>query len=364
MNHNIYSDRKIFGFPEKIASFRSGEITAPIYVRIKPINRCSHACSWCVYSDGHTRPKDRPEEHLQAGMHGAMKEQDVMDTDKLLYLLEDLKAIGTQAVTFSGGGEPLMHPAIVQAFDFCRHLSLKFSIITNGQSLTGDRAKQLAFADWVRVSMDYATPGQMARSRNVPERAFGQVIANLQEFARIKQPTCDLGVNFIVTRENHRDLFLAAGGLKECGVENVRFSPVYCKGFLEYHAPLQDEVIRQLNYIQDSLVDAKFSVNTTYDLSSPSKRDHHPFTRCFYAQTVPVVGADLGIYACHNTAYTAHGFLGHIIDAPFREVWFSDVVAKRLRELNPCKVCNHECANHSKVALFEELATARFDPFV
>ena len=151
MKHNIYSDMKIFGFPEKIRSFREGTITAPIYVRIKPTNRCMHACHWCVYSDGHTRPKDRPE---------------------------------------------------------------------------------------------------------------------------------------------------------------------------------------------------------------------RPFTRCLYMQTVPVVGADLNVYACHNTAYSEHGLIGSMRHQRFRDLWFSPEARARFDALNPSISCRHECANHSKVDLFNRLAESSSDNFV
>ena len=66
MKQNKYSDYKIFAFPEKVQSFREGNVTAPLYVRIKPINRYNHACHWCVYSDGTLRPKDRPDKHLKS----------------------------------------------------------------------------------------------------------------------------------------------------------------------------------------------------------------------------------------------------------------------------------------------------------
>ena len=45
MRNNRYSDLKIVHFPEKLRSFQEGRITAPIYVRVKPINVCNHACS-------------------------------------------------------------------------------------------------------------------------------------------------------------------------------------------------------------------------------------------------------------------------------------------------------------------------------
>ena len=363
MKHNKYSNLKIFGFPEKIRSFREGRITAPIYVRIKPTNRCSHACHWCVYSDGHTRPKDRPELHLQSHMHETMRERDMMPLPKALELLEDLGDMGTKAVTFSGGGEPLIHPHIEAIM--CRALDceLDLSIITNGQSLVAGKAEVLRFAKWVRVSMDYTSAEEMAASRNVPERFFSDVMSNILAFAGMKQPDCDLGVNFIVTRENHLGLCEFASTLKSLGVENIRFSPVYVEGFQEYHAPIREAVEFQLKALRSICTD-RFTINSSYDLDSASKIPHRPFTRCLYMQTVPVVGADLNVYACHNTAYSEHGKIGSIAGQRFRDLWFSPEARARFDALNPSISCRHECANHSKVDLFNRLAESSSDNFV
>jgi MoaA/NifB/PqqE/SkfB family radical SAM enzyme len=364
MRQNTYSHLKIFGFPEKIRAFQERRITAPIYVRIKPTNRCSHACHWCVYSDGHTRPKDRPEDHLLSRMHETMRERDVMPAAKAIELINDLARMGTKAVTFSGGGEPLIHPAIGAIMFEALGRGLDLSIITNGQHLHGASAAILRRAKWVRVSMDYADADQMVQSRNVPARFFEEVIGNIRAFASAKDPSCDLGVNFIVTRENHRELVIVADLLRGIGVENVRFSPVYLEGFRQYHEPIAAQVRRQLEAIQADLVNDRFTVNSSYDIDSPAKVPHRPFHRCLYMQTVPVVGADLNVYACHNTAYSAHGLIGSIRDRKFSELWFSEEARKVFESFNPSAVCNHECANHAKVELFNQLADGSSDNFV
>lgn len=363
MKNNKYSHLKIFAFPSKIRSFQSGTVTAPIYVRIKPTNRCTHACHWCVYSDGHTRPKDRPEQHLLSHMHETMKERDVMPYEKAIELLDDLAEIGTRAVTYSGGGEPLIHPRISEIMQHAHDRELDQSIITNGQSLNGTRAEQLYRAKWVRISMDYTSAEQMAASRNVPKDFFTKVLDNIFSFSINKSAECDLGVNFIVTRENHADLIPFAKQLKKIGVENIRFSPVYLAGFYEYHAPIKEAVEIQLRAMQ-AMCDEKFTINSSYDILSPSKVPSRPFTRCLYMQTVPVVGADLNVYACHNTAYSDHGRIGSIAGQRFRDLWFSKEARAAFDGLNPSKVCNHECANHAKVDLYNQLANAGDDNFV
>jgi MoaA/NifB/PqqE/SkfB family radical SAM enzyme len=164
-----------------------------------------------------------------------MNERDVMPRDKALELIEDLSNIGTKAVTFSGGGEPLLHKDIVEIMTKTVSSGLDLSIITNGQLLAGERAEVLGKAKWVRISMDYTSAEQMASSRNVPDRSFDSVMQNIKNFSNTKTESCDLGINFIITRYNYEGLVPFAKQLKDSGVSNVRFSPVYVQNFKEYH---------------------------------------------------------------------------------------------------------------------------------
>ena len=366
MRNNKYSDLKIVGFPEKLQSFRDGRITAPIYVRLKPINRCNHDCYFCVYSQSNRKEiptTDAGLEHVVSKMHEDMNEADVIPTAKMLEVLEDFKEMGVRAVTYSGGGEPLMHRDIVSFMQRTLDYGIDLSIITNGQLLRGERAALLSHAKWVRVSVDYTTAKQMALSRRVPERMFYDIIDNLRAFTKIKEPGCDLAINYIIHRKNCHELVAFARVLKDCGVMNVRFSPMWIPNFRNYHAPIKDMVAAQLHEAQE-LVDDTFTVNSTFDLDSSAHSPERAYTRCFFMQTVPVVGADQKVYACHNKAYDHTGCIGSIADKRFKELWFSDEAKRFFETLNPQEACRHQCANDSKNRNIMNLITASLDNFI
>jgi MoaA/NifB/PqqE/SkfB family radical SAM enzyme len=362
MRNNKYSDLKIIAFPEKVQSFREGRITAPIYVRVKPINRCQHGCFFCTYSDGSLRALDR-EDHVDTGMHADIKEKDILPWPKLQETLDDFKELGVKAVTYSGGGEPLLYAQIVEAMQRTLNFRIDLSIITNGQLLKGPRAEVLAYARWVRVSVDYTNAEQMKRSRNVPEHFFDQVLDNIKNFAAIKQRDCDLGVNYIIHQSNADGLVDFAERLKDIGVENVRFSPMWVPGIAGYHASIREKVERQLIEAQ-RLVDERFTVNSTFDLTSPAHAPVRKYNRCYFMQTVPVVGADQCVYACHNKAYDNTGKIGSIAQQRFKELWFSDEAKAVFEGLNPICDCRHQCANDNKNRHIQNLVASSNDNFV
>jgi len=365
MKNNKYSDYKIFHFREKLNAFVDNEITAPVYVRIKPINLCNHGCFFCVYSTGF-RVKDGGElPHVISGMHEEMNEKDQIPAEKMYEILNDLAEIGTKAVTYSGGGEPLMHPDITGFMKKTLELGLDLSIITNGQNLVKDRAQILAEAKWVRVSMDYTNGEQMKLFRNIPEKSFNGVIKNLETFSKIKNKNCDLSINYIVHNKNYKNLFEFTQLLKNSGVNNVRYSPMYTDDFLDHHMPIKDYVNNELMKIS-SLKDKDFTVNSTYRIgeSESSHSNTRNYSRCFTMQTVPVIGADLNLYSCHNKAYDSSGLIGSLKGQKFKELWFSKEAKEFFESFNPKLKCMHECSADRKNNIINEFVETSKDNFV
>ncbi len=361
MKHNKYSEYKIVFFPEKLHSFMENKIEAPIYVRVKPINRCDHSCFFCVYSTGFR--KNDKENHIISGMHTDIVHEDIIPTEKMLEILEDFRDIGVKAVTYSGGGEPLMHRDIVKIMQTTLDYGIDLSIITNGQMLMKQRAEVLADAKWVRVSIDYTNAAQMASSRGVQEKNFDMILRNLEEFAKIKRTDCDLAVNYIIHRDNYHEIYEFSKTLKNCGVENVRYSPMWVPDLATYHAPIVDSVREQLAKAAE-LIDDTFTLNTTYNIESNSHQAERSYNKCYFMQIVPVVGADQVVYACHNKAYDKTGVIGSVRNQRFRELWFGEEARQVFEGLDPMEKCRHQCANDSKNIFIKGLVETNPDNFV
>lgn len=348
---NKYSQYKIVWFKEKLESFFNKKIEAPIYVRIKPTNRCVHKCYFCIY---------QPE---FSGMHGTFKRDDQLPKEKLIEVVNDLKQIGVKAVTFSGGGEPLFHPDIVEILNEVNRLGLDNSIITNGQLLSGDKAAALKDAKWVRISMDYYDAPSFEKTRRIPGESVFEIYKNIKNFAKIKNKNCDLSVNFIVTDDNYAHLFEVAKNLKELGIENVRFAPIWVSNFKSYHEPLKDEVLSQLKQAREKLNDGNFTVYDSYNIDFQAQK--RTLNRCYMMQILPIIGADGNVYSCHNKAYDKDGLIGSIKDKKFSEMWFSPEAKAVFENLNPTKYCSHhQCAADAKNILINEILQAKDDNFI
>jgi len=338
-----YSIFKVFHHKKKIESFLEEEVvTPPIAIRIKPTNKCNHGCFYCVY------------ESSFSGIHPDMKREDELSKEKIMEVLEDLRDMGVRAATYSGGGEPLMHPNITQAFQKTLDYKIGLSLITNGLNLSGEKAELLAEADWVRVSIDYCDAEMMRKIRQKDKSAFDQTTKNLHKFAKIKKANCDFEANCVIHEHNFDRLYDIAKFLKEQGIENVRFAPCWFPKFEAYHDKFREIVIEQIEKAKQ-IGDRTFSVGSTYekyfkDNTDSTKRPE----RCYWMQVVPVIAADYNVYTCHNKAYDPSGTIGSIKSISFKNLWFSKKSADFFMKFNPRENCNHECSSHERNVLISE----------
>lgn len=334
MANEVYGENKLAFHPAKLTALGQGRVTAPVYVRVKPTNRCNHRCFYCSYA---------PDSKCVVSETINLKDQ--IPREKMLEILSDFRDMGVKAVTFSGGGEPLIYPHIAETMQRTLEAGIDLSMITNGQKLEGQAAEFLARAQWVRISSDACTPEVFAAVRGVPADFFPRLEENIAHFARIKDPGCELGINFVVSARNAHQVYDAARFFRDLGANHIKFTPMYVRDdFFGYHAASRDAVTGQIRRARAELETPSFSIYDTYEKDfAASGRPERPCERCFIMQTVPVIGADQGVYFCHDKTYTRNGRLGSIRERSFRDLWFSPEAQRVFSAFDPRVECRHHC---------------------
>src|SRR5713101_5404018 len=93
----------------------------PVMAHIIPIRRCNLACTYCNEYDDFSKP---------------------VPAEVMIERLDQLAALGTTIITFSGG-EPLLHPDLDRLISHIRGYGIIAGMITNGYLLTAQRVRQL-----------------------------------------------------------------------------------------------------------------------------------------------------------------------------------------------------------------------------
>lgn len=337
----VYSSLKPLRFLDR---FKPGPVKAPVQVRIKPVNACNHNCWYCAYRV----------DNLQLG--SGMDARDRLTAAKFDEIASDLASMGVKAVTFSGGGEPLIHARLPNAVRRLAAGGMRIGILTNGSLLRGEAAETLAaHATWVRVSMDGWDGPSYAASRGCGEDEFAEVMANLERFSAAA-PACLLGASFIISRRNAEHILEFCRRAKDAGVRSVKLSACVTGNSTQenddYHATIEKRVAEQIDECL-KLAGPGFEVVNHYHRMSG--RFDKTYRACRIGQLLTVIGADQNVYICQDKAYTVAGRLGSIAERSFKDFWFSEENSRALHAIDPSRDCRHHCVAHLKNLLLDEI---------
>jgi MoaA/NifB/PqqE/SkfB family radical SAM enzyme len=274
-------------------------------------------------------------------------------------IIKDVHAMGVRGITLSGGGEPLVHRSINRILQSIIDSRLSFSLITNGQRIQSKKAELLKKAKWIRVSMDYYSPESFVISKRGTENMFAKLRDNLKGFT--KDGDNDIGVNYVITKENYKHLKESVELAIELGMRNIRYSPVWVPEFEVYHRFLFHPVIRSIKKLQEEY---KSDIDIYHSYRIAEKAAKRTYSKCYFQQVVPVIGADLNVYNCHNKAYSPDGMIGSIKDQKFSELWYSEATAKHFKNYDAKEHCKYECANDKKNIFIHELINCHGDVYV
>lgn len=335
----VYSAYKIFGFPEKVASLpkENPSILAPVHVRIKPTNACNHRCSYCAYR----------QDNLQLGQN--MQERDVIPREKMMEIVDDLISMEIKAITFSGGGEPLLYPYMQDVLERLVDSPIKFATLTNGARLKGRIAELFArYGTWVRISMDGWDDDSYSMYRSAGDREYSKIVSNIKAFKRHRGP-CVLGVSLIVDHHNADHVYDFIHCMADIGVDSVKVSPciVSNEGAVNnnYHKSIFDNVKDQISRAHSTLSNTPFEIFDAYH--ELDEKFNKPYNWCPYCQILPVIGADLNVYTCQDKAYNLScGLMGSIANQCFKAFWFDK--KEKFFSIRPDEHCNHHCVANTK----------------
>jgi len=181
-------------------------LAAPETIHFSVTGRCDQSCAGCFYSA-------RPGSAVSA-------------KDASWELCEQVVREAEQARVFQialGGGEPLLHPRIVEMARLAREHHLVPNLTTNGNRLTRDLAEELKQAGLgqVQISLNGATETTNARTR--PN--FKSALAAIQV---CRQVGLRFGLNFLVTRSSLQELAAVVNlgrHLGACSINLLRPKP-------------------------------------------------------------------------------------------------------------------------------------------
>ena len=109
--------QKLMFHPEHLIALRNGKRPFPITCEIDLTNLCNHDCYFCVV-------KEMREEHKTS-----------LETPVILRAIKQMKSMGMKGISFTGGGEPLVHKDFYSILAYTHDLGIHTGLMTNGALL-------------------------------------------------------------------------------------------------------------------------------------------------------------------------------------------------------------------------------------
>jgi tungsten cofactor oxidoreducase radical SAM maturase len=288
---------------------------------IQPTTVCNLHCRTCIRNVW-----DAPEAQMS------------MDTfQRLLEGLDDLPHV--TRIVFSGFGEPLTHPNILEMIGAVRKRDIAVTLGSNGLLLEAKTAQELVKlgVDRLVVSVDGVKPETYASIRG---GLLYQVLNNLRVLNEVKSQlgslTPALGIEFVVLRSNVAELAEMAGLASRLNAARVLVSNV-----LPYTEEMRNEIL--YGYEPRPPFSAggwpiKADAWVMWGTLELPRLHWGAERRCRFMQDrAIVVGQDGGVSPCyalsHNYTYFAvdgrkkrvnRYVLGSVNEQPLAEIWMSE----------------------------------------
>lgn len=198
MNNYTIGDKLLCHLREA-DNLASGRYQPFVSCEIDPSNRCQLDCKWCFFK-----------KYRKNNLHD-------LDMDTYNRTVTQLYGAGCESITFTGGGEPLVHPQIRQMIDFAYIHNMKLGLVTNGIYLHKiiDKLHRFSF---VRVSLDCSDRQNYAYLKGGD--FFDQICDNILVATKA---SCDVGISMVHmpgTSKEKLDQFTELG--KALGVDYVQ----------------------------------------------------------------------------------------------------------------------------------------------
>lgn len=251
-----------------------------------------------------------------------------------------LSEIGS--IDFTGGGEPLLQPRLVEWVAEAKSEGCETGILTNGLLLTEKTAQELIHAglDWLCVSIDGATAEQYESIRR--GSCFERVCSNLSKVSRLRVGTVPKTmINFVLMHTNFHQAEDMVKLADKLGVDQVNFKQ--CDVIRGEHGKglglFQRDGSRELRHMEKRLAKAlnlakRLGILTTSFPFTPTEKpvcDQDPRDSIF-------IRYDGTAAPCINLAIGGPTtFLGDDVDMP--TVHYGSVTQHSLSEIRDTQTC-------------------------
>lgn len=360
---DAYSPLKAVRHLDIVQATREGKSARPAHVQLILSDMCNQACGFCAYRDptysssklfyeikpngaGLRRDAEHPERNYNPNR--------MIPEEKAHEIISECMEMGVSGLQFTGGGEPTIHPHFDDLLGYTQGLGIATSLVTNGVNV-GKKfeawKERLIELSWIRFSLDAGRLETYKNIRNVPDWHFTAALEGIRALRRLRDDRGGkgpvIGVGFVVTPDNWREVVDASVLARDCGADNIRISAQFSSDdetrFAEFHRECA-ELCRQA----ETLTTESFNVVNRFGQKLDDLKQGSPdYDVCSYQTFTTYIGADLNVYRCCVLAYNERGIIGNLKGQSFKALWLAQERANEMAKFDArgCERCQFNNIN-------------------
>jgi len=323
--------QKLMYHVHEVSKWLKGEMVAPIYIEIGPINSCNHKCSFCAL------------DYLKS--KGA-----AIDKEVLIRTLKGMAEFGVKSIMFAGEGEPFLYAPLAEVIDKAKQFGLDIAITTNGALFDEKKVKSiLPNLSWIKFSIDAGRKETYAKIHGCKEDDFPKVISNIKfacDYRKKNDIDCAIGCQMLLIPTNIGEVEDLILNLKDTGADYLVLKPY------SQHPNSINKLALDLNSVDDKLsglagkystknfrvIYRRFSAEEIYDKDIQ-------YDVCYGLNFFALIDALGNIIPCNIFYEKEEYYYGNIYKNSFKEIWSGDkrkaVMDKMYKK--GCKDCRKGC---------------------
>jgi len=206
----------------------SQAFVGPEIVQFDITNRCNNNCLCCWNNSPllGVPPEARKREREYE-----------LPFDLIKRAIDELKDMGTKTLFLAGGGEPFIHPQIMQILRYAKENNMRVFINTNFTLIDKERAEEIVSLkiDHIHVSLLAGTAKTYALVHpNKTEETFYKIKDLLQYIAQLKKqkkqhlyiPLPHINLYYVIFNTNHQDINKMVDLAIEVKADSIEFTPI------------------------------------------------------------------------------------------------------------------------------------------
>lgn len=335
-NVKQFASDKILKHLQEVQDWRDGKNPYAITTEIDPTNICNHKCPGC------------------AGWLSNNKGKDSLSIEKLRDIINQIYLLGGKAVTFTGGGEPLLNYATIKAIDFAKERGLDVGLVCNGTLIKQRKPEHLIRnCTWIRISLDAGNPAMHRFTHGVND--YSLILKNIKLLVDIKErmkSNCTIGIAYLTGKgtDLYSDMMDFVDVGIELGVDYAQFRPYHTAALKDMH---RFKVMDFTPFVRRSTNKTKILYSKhKYDCMAEGKLKPE-YGLCFGHQFATVITATGDMTLCCHTRGLDEFTLGNIYKSTIFNIWYGDQRREVISKINVDK-CPALCrANTFNYILWE-----------